>query len=134
MKDRQTWINPILIGIAMVLMLCILWMIFVWVPNERQQGLVYRIFFVHVPIAWVSFLAFFLVFIGSIFYLWKREVKYDIFAHSAAELGLVFTSLMLVSGSVWAKPIWGVWWIWEPRLTTSLILWLICIAYLMIRA
>jgi len=132
-RERYEWFNPALLALTAMLMVAALYMIFVWVPDERQQGPVYRIFFFHVPVAWTSFLAFFLVFIGSILYLWKRDEKYDIFAHSAAELGVVFASLMLISGSIWAKPIWGVWWIWEPRLTTSLILWLIYVAYLMVR-
>ncbi len=82
----------------------------------------------------MSFVAFFMVFIFSILYLVKRKQRWDNLAYSAAEVGVLFITLALITGSIWARPIWGVWWTWEPRLTTSLILWLIYVAYLMIRA
>ncbi|MBI4301897.1 MAG: cytochrome c biogenesis protein CcsA, partial [Chloroflexi bacterium] len=102
--------------------------------TEAVQGVVQRIFYFHVPLAWVSFLAFFVVFVGSVLYLWRHEAKWDILAYSSAEIGVVFTTLVLITGSIWAKPMWGQWWTWDPRLTTSAILWLIYIAYLMVRA
>ena len=71
---------------------------------------------------------------GSVGYLWKRSEGWDRLANSAAEIGMVFTTLMLITGVLWAKPVWGVWWTWDPKLTTSLILWLIYVAYLMLRA
>lgn len=98
------------------------------------MGVIQRIFYFHVPMAWVAFLAFFVVFISSIMYLWKRDRKWDIIASSSAELGIVFTTLVLITGSVWAKPIWGVWWTWDARLTTTLVLWLIYVAYLLVRS
>lgn len=111
-----------------------LYMVFIFVPTEESMGVVQRIFYFHVPIAWIAFLSFLVVFICSILYLWKRQKKWDTIASSSAEIGLVFTSLVLVTGSIWAKPIWGVWWVWEPRLTTSLVLWFIYVAYLLVRS
>ena len=117
-----------------VLMVVDLYLIFMWAPTDAILGNVQRIFYFHVPIAWVAFLAFFIVFVSSILYLWKRSSRWDALAHSAAEIGLVFATLILITGSIWAKPVWGVWWTWEPRLATSLILWLIYVAYLMLRS
>jgi len=121
-------------GLSSVLFLASLLMVFIFVPTEATMGVVQRIFYFHVPLAWVSFLAFFIVFIFSIFYLWKREEKWDIIASSSAEVGTVFTTLFLISGSIWAKPIWNTWWTWDPRLTAALVLWLIYVAYLLVRS
>ncbi len=82
----------------------------------------------------LSFLAFFIVFLGSILYLWKRQSKWDVIASSSAEVGIVFTTLILITGSIWARAIWGVWWVWDARLTTALVLWLIYAAYFIVRA
>lgn len=133
MENRNT-INRWLLGLSLVLMIAALYLIFIYVPTEETMGVVQRIFYFHVPLAWVSFLAFFIVFLGSILYLWKRNSKWDIMASSSAEVGAVFTTLFLITGSIWAKPIWGVWWTWSPRLTTAMILWLIYLAYLLVRA
>ena len=118
------------------LMLVDLYLIFMWAPTATSEHRfnLQRIFYFHVPIAWVALLAYFFVFLGSVLYLWKRETKWDTLAHSAAEIGLVFSTLVIVTGSIWAKGIWGKWWTWEPRLTTMLILWLIYVAYLMLRS
>jgi len=109
-------------------------MVFLYVPTEATMGVVQRIFYFHVPVAWVAFLAFFIVFIYSILYLWKRENRFDNIAGVSAELGIVFTTVVLITGSIWAKPAWGVWWVWEPRLTAALALWFIYIAYFMVRS
>ena len=123
-----------LLGLSFILFVGVLCLVFIYVPTEETMGIVQRIFYFHVPVAWVAFLAFFIVFLGSILYLWKRESKWDVIASSSAEVGAVFTTLVLITGSIWAKPIWGVWWTWEPRLTTALVLWLIYIAYLTVRS
>ena len=123
----------ILLGVSTVLMLVALYMVFIFAP-ETESGVVQRIFYFHIPLAWIAFLAFFVVFVASIMYLWKRDIKWDAFASSSAEVGLVFTTLFLLTGSIWAKPEWGVWWTWDSRLTSSLILWLIYIAYFIIRS
>ncbi len=89
----------------------------------------------HVPSAWVAFFAFFVVFACSILYLWKKDREWDIYAHASAEIGVVFCSLVLITGPIWAKPAWGHWWVWwDVRLTSTLVLWLIYVAYLMLRA
>ena len=121
-------------GLTLILFIGALYLVFIYVPTEQTMGAVQRIFYFHVPIAWVAFLAFFIVFIGSIMYLWKRQRRWDFIAGASAEVGIVFTTLVLVTGSIWAKPIWGVWWVWEPRLTTALILWFIYVAYLVVRS
>ena len=124
----------ILLGLSFVLMVAALYLVFIYVPTEETMGIVQRIFYFHVPLAWIAFLAFFIVFLGSVLYLWKRENKWDVIASSSAEVGVVFTTLFLITGSIWAKPIWGVWWTWSPRLTAALVLWLIYIAYLIVRS
>ena len=123
-----------LLVVSATMMLVILYLIFMWVPTDNIQGTVQRIMYFHVSVAWVAFLAFFIVLVGSVGYLWKGTSKWDHLAYSAAEIGVLLTTLLLITGILWAKPIWGVWWTWEPRLTTSLMLWLIYVAYLMLRA
>ncbi|MDD2471592.1 MAG: cytochrome c biogenesis protein [Dehalococcoidales bacterium] len=125
--------RKILFALSSVLILLSFYMVLVFVPTEIDMGIVQRIFYYHVPLAWIAFLAFFVVFTGYIIYLAKRSTKWDNIASASAEIGLVFISLMLITGSIWAKPAWGVWWIWEPRLTTSLVLWFIYVAYFIVR-
>ncbi len=126
--------RDILLWLSLALMVAALYLVFVYVPTEKEMGIVQRIFYLMVPMGWLAMLSFFIVFIGSIFYLVKRESKWDILARSSAEIGIVFTTLALITGAIWAKPIWGVWWSWEPRLTATLVLWLIYLAYLMVRS
>ncbi len=133
MKKSQIFRN-VLPGLAFILFVWALYLIFIYVPAEKTMGIIQKIFYLMVPMGWLALLAFLIVFIGSILYLIKRERKWDILAHSSAEVGIVFTTLALITGSIWAKPIWGVWWAWEPRLTATLVLWLIYLAYLMIRS
>ncbi len=123
-----------LLVVGVVLMAANLYLIFAVAPTEAVMGDVQRIFYIHVPMAVMSFLAFAVVFAASIVYLAKRGEKWDRVAHAGAEVGLVFVSLALITGIIWARPVWGVWWTWDPRLTTTLILWLIYAAYLMIRS
>ena len=115
------------------LMVVDLYLIFMWAPTERVMGHVQRVMYFHVPIAWVAFLSFFIVFVASIAYLWKRDPRWDALAYSAAEIGVVFATLILITGMIWMRPVWGVWWTWEPKLTTSVILWVIYVVYLMLR-
>jgi heme exporter protein C len=115
-------------------MVASLWLAFLWAPTEATMGDVQRVLYFHVPLAWVAFLAFFVVLVGSVLYLWKREDKWDRLAYCSAEIGVVFTTLNLISGVIWAKSVWGVWWIWDARLATALVLWLIYVAYLLVRA
>ncbi|HEY8686149.1 MAG TPA: cytochrome c biogenesis protein CcsA [Chloroflexota bacterium] len=105
----------------------------VWSPPDVDQGNAMRILYMHVPTIWTAYLAYFLVLVASVLYLWKRDLKWDRLAGSAAELGVLLTALTLAVGSVWAKPVWGVWWTWDPRLTTTAILFVIYAGYLMLR-
>ena len=123
-----------LAAITGVMMLVDLYLIFMVAPTDSVLGHVQRVFYFHVPIAIMSFLAFFVVFIGSLMYLIKRTPKWDAIAHASAEVGVVFVTLALLTGIIWARPIWNTWWTWEPRLTTTMILWLIYVAYLMVRS
>jgi len=123
-----------LLGLGFVLMVASLYLIFVHVPTEKEMGIVQRIFYLMVPMAWLTLLSFLMVFICSILYLVKRESKWDTLAHSAAEVGIIFTTLTLITGFLWAKPVWGVWSDWgTPRLTSTLVLWFIYFAYSMVR-
>ena len=130
------WLTPrSIVGIiAGVLLLVDLYLIFMVAPTDANLGNVQRVFYLHVPIALMSFLAFFIVFVGSVMYLIKRNSRWDNMALAAGEVGVVFVSLALITGVIWAKPVWNVWWTWEPRLTTTLVLWLIYVGYLMVRA
>ena len=111
-----------------------LYMIFIYVPTERVMGLVQRIFYFHVSLAWVAFLAFSVVCVASILYLSRRNSKWDALAASSAEIGVLFCTLVLITGAIWAKKAWNTWWTWDPRLTTTLVLWFIYVAYLMLRS
>jgi heme exporter protein C len=104
-----------------------------YVPTEATMGIVQRIFYFHVPSAITSFLAFFVAFLASCAYLATRRLTWDNIAHAAVEIGVLFCTAVLVSGPLWARPVWGAWWPWEPRLTTTLILWLLYISYLLLR-
>jgi len=131
---RLPSLKTALAAITGVMMLVDLYLIFMVAPTDSVLGHVQRVFYFHVPIAIVSFLAFFVVFIGSLMYLIKRTPKWDAIAHASAEVGVVFVTLALLTGIIWARPIWNTWWTWEPRLTTTMILWLIYVAYLMVRS
>ena len=134
MTNTNSPARNVLLLLSGVSMVGALYLVFLYAPTDRNLGISQRIFYFHVSMAWVGFLAFFWVLVGSVGYLWKRSQKMDRLAYSSAEIGVVFTTLMLITGVLWAKPSWGVWWTWDPKLTTSLILWLIYVAYLMLRA
>ena len=105
----------------------------VFTPVESTQGPAQKIFYVHVPSAWVAFLAFGVVGVCSVFYLIFKEPRLDRFAASSAEVGVVFTTAVLLTGPIWAKPIWGAWWTWDARLSSTLFLWFLYFAYLVLR-
>src|SRR2546427_7136231 len=109
------------------------WMALVWAPADAVQGEVYRIMFVHVPSAWLAYLAFVVVFLASVGWLWSKRPIFDAIAVSSAEIGVLFTGLALVAGSIWAKPTWGVWWTWEPRLITTAVMFVMYVGYLLLR-
>ncbi len=103
-------------------------------PPDRDMGHLQKIMYVHVPAAWNAFIAFFVLFVCSVLYLWKRREKYDLLAASAAEVAAVLTGLTLALGSIWGRPTWGVWWTWDARLTSTAILFIIIIGYLALRS
>jgi heme exporter protein C len=102
-------------------------------PLEAMQGAAQKIFYVHAPAAWVAFLAFGLVAVASALYLWLKDDRLDRFAESSAEVGVVFTTVVMITGPLWGRPVWGTWWTWDARLTLTLILWFIYIGYLVLR-
>ena len=110
------------------------WMVFFWVPTEATMGVVQRIFYIHVPAAWVAFMAFGIVALCSAVYLWLKDDRLDMAAVAAAEGGMVFTTIVLLTGPLWGKIAWGTWWVWEPRLTLTLLLWFIYLGYFMVRS
>src|SRR5271157_1035323 len=110
------------------------YLIFLYAPQEATMGEVQRIFYIHVASAWTALLAYFLIFLGSVAYLSTRRDAADDFAHGAAEVGFVFCTCVLVTGPLWAKPVWGIWWTWDARLTLTFVLWLLFVAYLMLRS
>ncbi len=130
----EGWGLSVLLVAAAGLLLADMALIFLWVPTEITMGVVQRIFYFHVPAALVGFIGFFVVFIASIGYLVKRTRGWDRVAQSAAEVGVVFLSVAIISGAIWAKPVWGTWWTWDPKLTTTFILWVIYLGYLMVRS
>lgn len=102
-------------------------------PTEATMGHVQRIFYYHVPSAWVAFLCFITNFVASLIYLKNRSAKIDAVAVSTAEVGVVFCTIVLLTGPLWARPVWGIWWTWDARLTSTLVLWLIYVSYLILR-
>ncbi len=130
-SDR--WLD--ILGAATLIFIVVgLYMAFIYAPTEQQMGLVYRIFYFHLGSVTAGFLAILVVFIAGIGYLRTGGRAWDRVAEASAEIGVVFCTIVLITGSLWARPIWGVWWTWDPRLMSFLILWLIYVAYLMLRA
>jgi len=119
--------------LAFVFILVALYFAFIYAPVEKVMGPVQKIFYFHVASAWIAFFSFFVTFICSIFLLATNRYIFDDIASSSAEIGIIFCSIVLITGPIWAKPIWGTWWTWDPRLTTTLILWFIYVGYLMLR-
>jgi len=125
--------KKIIFTISLILILVSISAVFFYAPIEKTMGIVQKIFYFHVASAWVGFFAFGVVFVMSILFLWKKNIAYDIWAASSAEIGVLFTTLVLLTGPMWAKPVWNTYWTWDPRLTTTLILWLIYVGYLLLR-
>ena len=119
--------------LAVTALACGLAMALALAPRELTQGTVQRIMYLHVPAAWVAYLAFGVVFVASIAFLWRRAALADRVAHASAETGVLFTGLAIASGSIWGKPTWGTWWTWDARLTTTAILFVMYLGYLLLR-
>ncbi|MCE7792810.1 cytochrome c biogenesis protein [Salipaludibacillus sp. CUR1] len=128
-----TKLHKVLIITAVPMTLAALYLVFVWSPVERIMGPVQKIFYFHVASAWNAFFAFFIVFVFSLLFLFTKKRKYDLIAGVSGEIGVVFTAIVLTTGPIWARSAWNTWWTWEPRLTTTLILFFMYIAYIMIR-
>jgi heme exporter protein C len=124
---------PILAVFTAALLSYALYEALVAAPTEQTMGDVQRIFYYHVPSAWTAFILFFVNFFASIAYLIWRNTKADIVALVTAEVGVIFCTVVLVTGPIWARPVWGIWWTWDLRLTLTLVLWLIYVSYLVLR-
>ena len=134
MRRRHDVSRSALLATTAVLMPVALYLIFLYAPEEKVMGAVQKIFYFHVPLAAVTFLSVFVLLTGAAGYLWTRRAGWDHLSVASAEVGLVFCTLVLLTGPIWAKPAWGVWWTWEAKLTTTLILWLLLAGILLSRA
>ena len=132
-RDRGAWWRPLSIAVTASAMALALFMAFVVAPREATMGDLQRIFYFHVSSSWVGYLALLVTFAASILYLRQGARRWDIVAVSSTEIGLLFITQGIISGSIWARPAWGTWWTWDPRLTTSAVLWLMYTAYLLLR-
>src|SRR5208282_108348 len=103
-------------------------------PEERTMGPIQRIFYFHAASAWAGMTAFIVCFVANLAYVLRRNQKWDCVGVSAAEVGLTFTTVVLITGPIWAHPVWGIWWTWDARLTSTFVLWLLYVSYLMLRS
>ena len=134
MTQKQTpWAVGVLGTLGVATFIALYWMVFFWVPTESTMGLVQRIFYIHVPAWWIAFLGFGIVGLCSAVYLWLGDERLDRAAVTGAEAGMIFTTIGLLTGPLWARVAWGTWWTWEPRLTLALILWFIYLGYFLVR-
>ncbi len=122
------------LALTLAWFLVALHMIFLYAPEEMTMGEVQRIFYIHVPSAWTALTGFIIIFFASLVYLRKKSRLADQVAHATAEVGFIFCTGVLITGPLWAKPVWGIWWTWDARLTLTFLLWLLYIAYLMLRS
>jgi heme exporter protein C len=132
-REQQSRFDYILGAILLVSIIIALYMAFLQAPRERTMGDLQRIFYFHVPAGMTGLTALAVNFIASLMYLLKKNRWWDNLALSAAEIGVMFLTILLITGPIWAKPVWFVWWTWSPRLTSSLILWMLYVAYLLVR-
>lgn len=133
MKHAGFVLTDLLTTITAVAMAAALFLVFLVAPREAVMGDLQRVFYFHVPSAWVGYLALFVSFVASLLFLYRRDRKWDRLAYSSVEIGLIYITQGIITGSIWAKATWGVWWTWEPRLTTSAVLWAIYASYLTLR-
>ena len=132
MDSAARWTARLEIIAPLTLLACGLW-VFVFAPTETEQGFVQKIMYIHVPSVIVTYLAFFVTFAFGIAYLWKRLLVFDRIAKVSAEIGLIFCTMVLLSGAIWGRPTWGTYWVWDARLTTTLLLFLIFLGYFLLR-
>ena len=132
MDSAARWTARLEIIAPLTLLACGLW-VFVFAPTETEQGFVQKIMYIHVPSVIVTYLAFFVTFAFGIAYLWKRLLVFDRIAKVSAEIGLIFCAMVLLSGAIWGRPTWGTYWVWDARLTTTLLLFLVFLGYFLLR-
>ncbi len=132
--SRFPIVSTVLLALAFTGMMISIWMVFLYAPTDAIEGDAQRIFYFHLPSAILGMLSLGIVALGGIMYLWKKDERWDWAARAAAELGTVFLTFALITGSIWGRTTWGTWWTWDARLTTTLILWFIYIGYLMLRS
>src|SRR6266568_9631297 len=132
--ERFPIVSVVLLALTFIGMMISIWAIFLYAPTDAIEGDPQRIFYFHLPSAIIGMLAFGIVAVAGIVYLWKKDERWDWVARAAAELGAVFLTFALITGSIWGRTTWGTWWTWDARLTTTLILWFIYIGYLMLRS
>ena len=123
----------ILGAVAILLVVAAAYANFYIAPEERTMGVIQRIFYFHAATAWAGEVAFFVCFLANLFYVWKRNPKFDWLGVSSAEVGLAFITIVLITGPIWAHPVWGIWWTWDARLTSTFVLWLLYVSYLLLR-
>lgn len=132
MLTNKKWMMALGLFVV-ILMLVDLYFVFFYAPPEKYMGHVQKIMYFHISSAWVAFISFFIVFVMSIVYLIKKYEICDRIAKTCAEIGVLFTTFVLFTGPLWARPVWNTWWTWDPRLTTTLILWFIYVGYILLR-
>ena len=132
MDSAARWTARMEIIAPLTLFACGIW-VFAFPPTETEQGFVQKIMYIHVPSVIVTYLAFFVTFAFGIAYLWKRLLVFDRIAKVSAEIGLIFCAMVLLSGAIWGRPTWGTYWVWDARLTTTLLLFLIFLGYFLLR-
>lgn len=134
-RTSRVPVASLLLGsLSFVLLMVGIYMAFLYAPTDAVQGPPQRIFYFHVPVSWIGMLAFVVLTVAGIGYLVKRDERWDWAARASAEIGTLFMTLSLITGSIWGRTIWGTWWTWDPKLTATLILWFMYIGYLMLRS
>jgi heme exporter protein C len=126
--------RALLAVVAILLVIAGAYASFFVAPTERTMGLIQRIFYFHASTAWAGETTFFVCFVANLLYIWKRQPKYDWLGVACAEVGLVCITVVLITGPIWAHPVWGIWWTWDARLTSTFVLWLLYVSYLLLRS
>jgi heme exporter protein C len=130
-EEKGSWV----LGVAAALLIALAGYAALFVaPEERTMRAIQRIFYFHVGCAWTALSAFLTVFVSNIVYLARRNMKWDWLGVASAEVGVAFCSAVLVTGPIWARPVWGIWWTWDARLTSTFVLWLMYVTFLLLRA
>jgi heme exporter protein C len=132
MKDKPKLLT-VLDGVTLFTFLTATAMVFFYAPTERVMGAVQKVFYFHVAAGWVGMVSFFVAAVVGVIYLIKKSPNMDLIGIAAVEIGIIFTLINIVTGAIWARPIWNAWWTWDPRLTTATIMELVYVAYLMLR-